>query len=130
MAQECRQVPDGPDFSARERLALIQHINKLSSCVGGVERIHQTVVPLNYSRHTLRALTVFLFSLPFCFLRDLKLLTGPVLFLMSWLLFGKYCVGGKHAVFCCCRCCCALLTSTSYLLSFCHDLLVGVYEIG
>jgi len=89
MAQELREVPDGPNFSARERLALISHVNKLSQCIGGAERIHQTVVPLNYARHTLRALTVWLFSLPFAVVKDLKFLTGPVLFLVSWMMFGK-----------------------------------------
>ena len=93
MAAELVQVPDGPAFAARERLALISHVNKLSACVGGAERIHQTVVPLNYARHTLRALTLWLFSLPFAVMKDLKLLTGPVLFLVSWLLFGVYEIG-------------------------------------
>ena len=88
MAQEIRMVPDGPHFTNRERLALISHVNKLSACVGGAENIHQTVVPLNYARHTLRALTVFLFSLPFAVVKELNFLTGPVLFLVSWLLFG------------------------------------------
>ena len=89
MAKECRDVPDGPNFSARERLALISHVNKLSACVGGAERIHQTVVPLNYARHTLRALTIWLFSFPLTVVKDLHLMTGPALFLVSWLLFGK-----------------------------------------
>jgi len=89
MAQEIKEVGDGPNFSARERLALIAHVNKLSASIGGAERIHQTVVPLNYARHTLRALTVWLFSLPFALVRELELLTGPSLFLVSWLLFGK-----------------------------------------
>jgi predicted membrane chloride channel (bestrophin family) len=89
MARELRDVPDGPKFSARERLALIAITNKLSACIGGAERIHQTVVPLNYARHTLRALTIWLFSFPFAVVKDLRLFTGPVLFVMSWLLFGK-----------------------------------------
>ncbi|KAL7557991.1 hypothetical protein ACA910_000038 [Epithemia clementina (nom. ined.)] len=90
MAQELRTVPDGPQFTNRERLILISHVDKLSRCIGGAERIHQTVVPLNYARHTLRALTVWLFSLPFVLVKDLKLLTGPVLLVMSWMLFGVF----------------------------------------
>ena len=90
MAQELRTVPDGPQFTNRERLGLIGHVDKLSRCIGGAERIHQTVVPLNYARHTLRALTVWLFSLPFVLVKDLKLLTAPVLFVMSWMLFGVF----------------------------------------
>jgi predicted membrane chloride channel (bestrophin family) len=86
-------VPDGPGFTNRERLALLSHVDKLSHCIGGTERIHQTVVPLNYARHTLRALTLWLISLPFALLKELKYLTGPVLFLVSWLLFGVYEIG-------------------------------------
>jgi predicted membrane chloride channel (bestrophin family) len=93
MAKEIRVVPDGPGFTNRERMTLIAHIDKLSHCIGGTERIHQTVVPLNYARHTLRALTMWLLSLPFALVKDLKYLTGPVLFLVSWLLFGVYEIG-------------------------------------
>jgi len=46
MAKEIRMVPDGPNFTNRERLAIISHIDKLSRCIGGAERIHQTVIPL------------------------------------------------------------------------------------
>jgi predicted membrane chloride channel (bestrophin family) len=93
MAAELRAVPDGPTFSARERLALISNVDKLSRCIGGCERIHQTVVPLNYARHSLRSLTLWLFTLPFALVKDTGLLTGPVLFLVSWLLFGVYEIG-------------------------------------
>jgi len=41
----------------------------------------------------LRALTLWLFTLPFALLTDLKLLTSPALFLVSWLLFGVYEIG-------------------------------------
>jgi predicted membrane chloride channel (bestrophin family) len=93
MAKELRTIPDGPTFTARERLALIKHAEKLSKCIGACERIHQTVVPLNYARHSLRSLTLWLLSLPFALVKDLGLLTGPVLFLVSWLLFGVYEIG-------------------------------------
>jgi predicted membrane chloride channel (bestrophin family) len=93
MGQELRTIPDGPHFTARERLALISKVEKLSGCIGACERIHQTAVPLNYARHSLRALTLWLFTLPFALVGSLKLLTGPVLFLVSWLLFGVYEIG-------------------------------------
>ena len=93
MAQELKNVPDGPNFSARERLALISKVDKLSACIGACERIHQTAVPLNYARHSLRALTLWLLTLPFALVGQLRLLTGPVLFLVSWLLFGVYEIG-------------------------------------
>jgi predicted membrane chloride channel (bestrophin family) len=93
MAQELRNVPDGPNFTARERLTLISQVEKLSGCVGACERIHQTAVPLNYARHSLRALTLWLFTLPFCLVSQTKTVTGPVVFLISWLLFGVYEIG-------------------------------------
>ncbi|CAJ1946912.1 unnamed protein product [Cylindrotheca closterium] len=93
MAQELRNVPDQPEFSARERLSLMARVEKLSGCVGACERIHQTAVPLNYARHSLRALTLWLFTLPFALVSSLKLITGPVIFLISWLLFGVYEIG-------------------------------------
>ena len=93
MGQELRTIPDGPHFTARERLTLISKVEKLSGCIGACERIHQTAVPLNYARHSLRALTLWLFTLPFALVGSLKLLTGPVLFLVSWLLFGVYEIG-------------------------------------
>mmetsp|Transcript_27900 Transcript_27900/g.42525 ORF Transcript_27900/g.42525 Transcript_27900/m.42525 type:complete len:327 (+) Transcript_27900:133-1113(+) len=128
MAKELRTIPDGPYFTARERLSLIGHVEKLSHCIGACERIHQTAVPLNYvrnfltlfctwqiifvtpiilisffsvtmlrfpfkARHSLRGLTLWLLSLPFALVQPIGLLTGPVLFLVSWLLFGVYEIG-------------------------------------
>lgn len=93
MAQELRNIPDSPFFTARERLAFISKVERLSGCIGACERIHQTAVPLNYARHSLRALTLWLFTLPFSLVGSLKLVTGPVLFLVSWLLFGVYEIG-------------------------------------
>jgi len=93
MAQELRNVPDQDEFSARERLTLMARVEKLSGCVGACERIHQTAVPLNYARHSLRALTLWLFTLPFALVSSLKIITGPVVFLISWLLFGVYEIG-------------------------------------
>ena len=93
MAQELRNIPDGPNFTARERLALISKVEKLSRSIGACERIHQTVVPLNYARHSLRALTLFLFTLPFCLVEPLKFVTAPAIFLISWLMFGIYEIG-------------------------------------
>eukprot|EP00546_Thalassionema_frauenfeldii_P003933 CAMPEP_0178923062 /NCGR_PEP_ID=MMETSP0786-20121207/16509_1 /TAXON_ID=186022 /ORGANISM="Thalassionema frauenfeldii, Strain CCMP 1798" /LENGTH=410 /DNA_ID=CAMNT_0020597513 /DNA_START=282 /DNA_END=1514 /DNA_ORIENTATION=+ len=93
MAKELRTIPDGPYFTARERLSLIRHVEKLSHSIGACERIHQTAVPLNYARHSLRGLTLWLLSLPFALVESIGLLTGPVLFLVSWLLFGVYEIG-------------------------------------
>jgi hypothetical protein len=50
-------------------------------------------VPLNYARHALRGLSVWLFTLPFCLVKDLGILTGLVTAIMAWLLFGIYQIG-------------------------------------
>ena len=93
MAQEVRSIPDGPCFTSRERLTMIGKIEKLSNSIGSCERIHQTCVPLNYARHSLRALSIWLFTLPFCLIQSVELLTAPAVFLVSWLMFGIYEIG-------------------------------------
>lgn len=96
MAKELAVVEDmTPTFTNRERLALIGYVDKLSRSIGACERIHQTVVPLNYARHALRSLTVWLWTLPFVLVKDLGLLTGPVVAILSWILFGVYEIGSK-----------------------------------
>jgi len=96
MAKELSVVEDIiPGFTNRERLALIGYVDKLSRSIGACERIHQTVVPLNYARHALRSLTVWLWTLPFVLVKDLGLLTGPVVAVVSWILFGVYEIGSR-----------------------------------
>lgn len=49
--------------------------------------------PLNYARHSLRSLTIWLFSLPFALVSEFGLLTAPVMGVIAWLLFGVYQIG-------------------------------------
>jgi len=93
LAKEVHSVQDQANWTARERLTLLSKVEKLSATIGACERIHQTVVPLNYARHALRSLTMWLLSLPFALVKDLGLITGPVLFIISWMLFGVYEIG-------------------------------------
>eukprot|EP00554_Chaetoceros_debilis_P010476 CAMPEP_0194109424 /NCGR_PEP_ID=MMETSP0150-20130528/8912_1 /TAXON_ID=122233 /ORGANISM="Chaetoceros debilis, Strain MM31A-1" /LENGTH=519 /DNA_ID=CAMNT_0038798371 /DNA_START=876 /DNA_END=2435 /DNA_ORIENTATION=- len=93
LAKELHSVPDQDSWTARERLTLVAKVEKLSGYIGACERIHQTVVPLNYARHALRSLTMWLLSLPFALVKDTKLMTGPILFVISWMLFGVYEIG-------------------------------------
>lgn len=96
MAKELSMVDDVlPKWTNRERLALIGCVDKLSRSIGACERIHQTVVPLNYARHALRSLTVWLWTLPFVMAKDLGLLTGPIVAVLSWILFGVYEIGSR-----------------------------------
>ena len=93
LSKELHSVPDQDNWTARERLTLLSKVEKLSGSIGACERIHQTVVPLNYARHALRSLTIWLLSLPFALVKDLGLTTGPILFVISWMLFGVYEIG-------------------------------------
>lgn len=93
LSQELADVGYSDNFTSRERLAFLSQIDKLSKCIGECERIHQTAVPLNYARHSLRSLTIWLFSLPFALVGEFGLLTAPVMAVISWLLFGVYQIG-------------------------------------
>lgn len=64
-------------------------VNKLSSLIdilGACERILLTPVPLSYSRHTSRFLTLYIFSLPFVMAPTLHLLTPVFTCLICWAL--------------------------------------------
>jgi predicted membrane chloride channel (bestrophin family) len=93
LSQEIVAVEYTPNFTSRERLTLLGHIDRLSQYIGECERIHQTAVPLNYARHSLRSLTLWLFTLPFALIKDFGLMTGLVMAATSWLLYGIYQIG-------------------------------------
>ena len=93
ISRQIMSIPYGPNFTSRERLSLLGQVEKLTDTIGQCERIHQTAVPLNYARHSLRSLAVWLITLPFALVKDLGLLTGPCMGIMAWLLFGVYQIG-------------------------------------
>jgi len=80
-------------FTSRERLAMLKHVDTLSSSIGQCERIHQTLVPVNYARHCLRSLTFYLMTLPLALVKDFGLKTCITMCIMSWLMFGVYQIG-------------------------------------
>lgn len=63
-------------------------VNQLSSSLSGCEKIVDTPVPLSYSRHTSRFLTLWCGFLPFAIVPKLGWLSIPVMGLTSWLLYG------------------------------------------
>jgi len=93
ISKELVSVPYGDNFTSRERLTLVTQVEKLTNSIGACERIHQTTVPLNYARHSLRSLTLWLVTLPFAIVKDLGLLTAPVMGVTAWLMFGVYQIG-------------------------------------
>ena len=86
-------VPTNENFSSRERLALLGMIDRLSRSIGECERIVQTPVPLNYARHTIRFLTMWLLTVPLAVCGEIGLATGPVVGMLAWALFGIYEIG-------------------------------------
>jgi predicted membrane chloride channel (bestrophin family) len=93
LSQEFTNVEYNPNFTSRERFTFLSHVSKLSKSVGECERIHQTSVPQNYARHSLRSLTIWLVTLPFALIKELGLLTGPVMGVTAWLMLGVYQIG-------------------------------------
>jgi predicted membrane chloride channel (bestrophin family) len=95
LSQEFTMVAYNANFTNRERFTFLSYIDKLSMSVGECERIHQTAVPQNYARHSLRSLTIWLVTLPFALVKELGLLTGPVMGVTAWLMFGVYQIGAS-----------------------------------
>lgn len=93
LGREICDIPYGVNFSNRERQHFMTQVEKLTDAIGKCERIHQTAVPLNYARHSLRTLTIWLFTLPFTLVKELGFLTGPATALIAWLMFGIYQIG-------------------------------------
>lgn len=93
LGREICNIPYGNNFTNRERQHFLNQVEKLTNAIGQCERIHQTAVPLNYARHSLRSLTIWLFTLPFALVKDLGFMTGPAAAVIAWLLFGVYEIG-------------------------------------
>ena len=67
---------------------LLKCTSSLGECLGACERIVQTPIPLHYSRHTSRFVTMYVSTLPFLLVGALGALTLPVMGALSWALFG------------------------------------------
>ena len=72
----------------KERELLLKCTSSLGECLGACERIVQTPIPLHYSRHTSRFVTMYVSTLPFLLVGALGALTLPVMGALSWALFG------------------------------------------
>jgi len=93
LGKEIASVSYNDHWTSRERLTMLGQVDKLSNAIGECERIHQTAVPVNYARHSLRSVSMWLLTLPFALVQDLGLITGPVMGAIAWLLFGVYQIG-------------------------------------
>lgn len=63
-------------------------LGTLNEIVAGMERIVRTPVPMSYSRHTSRFLSIYIFTLPLTLLPALGTLTIPVTSFFCWGLFS------------------------------------------
>jgi len=70
-----------------ERALMEQQLVILSNCYGACERIVRSNVPVSYSRHTSRFLSVWCFTLPFVLVNALGWMMIPTVFLVCWGLF-------------------------------------------
>jgi len=78
----------GESFTNRERVWILSMVTQLSHTVGRCERLVQTPVPLSYARHTSRFVSAWTLTLPLALVPSLRWLTAPVVFLVTWALFG------------------------------------------
>lgn len=72
----------------KEREILLKSSSVLGSCVSACERIYNTPIPLAYSRHTSRFLSIYISTLPWALVSVLRWTTMPVMFVVCWALFG------------------------------------------
>jgi len=63
-------------------------VKELSSVVSESEKILYTPIPISYTRHTSRTLTLWLLTLPFSLWSALGLATIPAIFMLGWLMLG------------------------------------------
>ena len=63
-------------------------VKELSSVVSESEKILYTPIPISYTRHTSRTLTLWLLTLPFSLWGALGLATIPAIFMLGWLMLG------------------------------------------
>jgi ion channel-forming bestrophin family protein len=93
IGKEIISVPYSHTYTSMERMVLLQLLNELTEAVSECERINHTSVPLNYARHSLRGLTIWLFTLPVSLLPTYDWWTAPIMGLTAWLYYGIYQIG-------------------------------------
>ncbi|MBD2461305.1 hypothetical protein H6G89_09625 [Oscillatoria sp. FACHB-1407] len=68
--------------------AMQELLNQMVDVLGGCERILKTPIPLAYAIHLKQLLLIYCLTLPFQFVDDLSVWTGPIVALVSFTLFG------------------------------------------
>ena len=70
------------------RRELDQHVQKLTTALGGCERILRTPLPTSYTRHTSRFLVIWLHMMPLVLYPSMGLATMPASLFVAWALLG------------------------------------------
>ena len=78
----------GGNVPVETRQTLLDAVKELARICGGCERLLSTPIPLSYTRHTGRALMIWLLCVPAALQAHMGWLTVPVVFVMSYLLIG------------------------------------------
>merc|ERR1712032_1557496 len=80
-------------YKALHRLELSNLVHQLIDALSGCERILHTPVPLSYSRHTSRFLSVWCFTLVFALIEPLGRMALPAVAIVSWSLLSIEAIG-------------------------------------
>jgi ion channel-forming bestrophin family protein len=67
---------------------ILATLNTMVDSLGGCERILKTPIPLAYAIHLKQLLLIYCLTLPFQFVQELQWLTGAIVALISFTLFG------------------------------------------
>ncbi|CEM37137.1 unnamed protein product [Vitrella brassicaformis CCMP3155] len=81
---EAYEESGGTKPTERKVVAVNAKLGKLCEMLGACERIIKTPVPVSYSRHTSRFLTLYCATLPFALLESLRWAVVPVVAVMTW----------------------------------------------
>ena len=82
------QASSSAGVSEKEREMLFKATSALGECVSVCERIVNTPIPLHYSRHTSRFLSLYVSTLPLALVASLGWSTIPAMASLCWALFG------------------------------------------
>lgn len=86
--QVLSQIVKEAHTTAPATLRMDENITVFEDCLGTCERILKTPIPLSYTRHTSRFLTLWLAVLPFMLYEGCGWTTVPISVLMGFLLLG------------------------------------------
>jgi ion channel-forming bestrophin family protein len=79
---------DNKSIDTYQLMTMVDLLNNMINILGGCERILKTPIPLAYAIHLKQLLFIYCLSLPFQIVKDLGLLSGIVVGIISFTVFG------------------------------------------